>query len=180
MKPKKCKICKNTFTPKYTTTQMVCSPICAMAYTKQQEKKRWNKEKKERRDALKTQSDWLKEVQTQFNRYIRLRDKNKPCISCGKPLVGKYDAGHYYSVGSTPELRFDADNVHGQCVACNQHLHGNLIEYTERLPLRIGDKRFEQLKSRRGKIKKYSIEELKEMKAKYRRLGNAMQKKSDI
>ena len=180
MRPKKCKICRNSFTPKYSTTQMVCSPICAMAYTKQQEKKKWNKEKKERKDALKTHSDWLREVQTQFNRYIRLRDKNKPCISCGKPLVGKYDAGHYYSVGSTPELRFDADNVHGQCVACNQHLHGNLIDYTERLPLRIGDKRFEQLKSRRGKIKKYSIEELKEMKAKYRRLGNAMQKKSEI
>jgi hypothetical protein len=151
-----------------------------MAYTKQQEKKKWNKEKKARKDALKTHGDWLKEVQTQFNRYIRLRDRAKGCITCGKALEGKYDAGHYYSVGSTPELRFDADNVHGQCVACNQHLHGNLIEYTERLTVRIGGKRFEQLKSRRGKVKKYSIEELKEMKAKYRRLGNAMQKKTDI
>ena len=180
MRQKKCKECGKMFTPSYTTTQPVCSWQCAILYADAQEAKKWRKEKAKRKDELKTHGDLAKEAQVEFNKYIRLRDRHKGCITCGKALEGKYDAGHYYSVGSTPELRFDADNVHGQCVACNQHLHGNLIEYTERLPVRIGDKRFEQLKSRRGKAKKYSIEELKEMKAKYRRLGNAMQKKADI
>jgi len=32
MKPKKCKECGNKFTPKYKTTEMFCSGICAFEY----------------------------------------------------------------------------------------------------------------------------------------------------
>jgi hypothetical protein len=38
-----------------------------------------------------------------------------------KPL----QAGHYWSVGARPELRFDVDNIHGQCHHCNVDLAGN-------------------------------------------------------
>jgi hypothetical protein len=69
-------------------------------------------------------SDHVKELQVIVNKYVRLRDKDKGCISCGTPLLGKYDAGHYYSAGGNPELRFNTDNIHGQCVYCNQHRHG--------------------------------------------------------
>ena len=34
-------------------------------------------------DSLKTASDYIKEAQVAFNAYIRVRDKNKQCISCG-------------------------------------------------------------------------------------------------
>ena len=48
---------------------------------------------------------------------IRLRDKHQPCISCGKPLEGKYDAGHFFQQQNN-RSRFNEDNVHGQCVHC--------------------------------------------------------------
>lgn len=49
------------------------------------------------RHKLETIPELTKKAQAAFNRYIRLRDREKPCISCGKPLGGEpnsYDAGH--------------------------------------------------------------------------------------
>ena len=155
-----CKTCKTKFKPIYSSVQMCCSPKCAIEYDKKLKQKSWNKEKKVLKEKLKTYSDHVKELQVIVNKYVRLRDKDKGCISCGTLLTGKYDAGHYYSAGGNPELRFNTDNIHGQCVYCNQHRHGALLDYTERLPNRIGLCRFEELKKLRGKPMKYSIPEL--------------------
>lgn len=65
------------------------------------------------------------------------------------------DAGHYYSTGYYDGLRYDEDNCHGQCRACNTFLHGNLIEYQENLIKKIGIERFEKLKIRAGYYKRY-------------------------
>ena len=54
---------------------------------------------KERKAKLKSRSEWLKEAQAVFNKFIRLRDKDQPCISCGRYHQGQYHAGHYRSVG---------------------------------------------------------------------------------
>ena len=69
------------------------------------------------------------------NRYVRLRDQNKPCVSCGQ--FRTLQAGHFYSAGHYPALRFDLNNIHGQCHSCNLHLHGNLNEYRRRITGRI-------------------------------------------
>jgi hypothetical protein len=53
-------------------------------------------------------------------------------------LPEKYDAGHFHSVGSSPSLRFDEQNVHAQCVHCNRDKHGNLHEYRIGLIQRVG------------------------------------------
>ncbi|HFU0230446.1 TPA: recombination protein NinG, partial [Vibrio parahaemolyticus] len=66
-------------------------------------------------------------AQEQFNRFIVLRDNGKPCASCGRYL--SLCAGHYRSVGAAPELRFNEDNVHGQCYECNGNKSGNAKEY---------------------------------------------------
>lgn len=163
-----CKTCKTKFKPIYSSVQMCCSPKCAIEYDKKLKQKSWNKEKKVLKDKLKTYSDHVKELQVIVNKYVRLRDKDKGCISCGTPLTGKYDAGHYYSCGSYPELRFNTDNIHGQCVHCNQWKHGNLIEYTKRLPLRIGEVKFHSLEVKAHIQQKYSIPELIEMKVIYK------------
>ena len=52
-----------------------------------------------------------------FHKFIRERDKDKPCISCGQYTT--LQAGHFYSGGHYSALRFDEDNVHGQCLRCN-------------------------------------------------------------
>lgn len=60
-----------------------------------------------------------------FNRYIRLRDANKGCISCVNG--GVQNAGHFRSVGAQPKpsMAFNEQNVNGQCVRCNFTLGGN-------------------------------------------------------
>jgi len=73
-----------------------------------------------------------------FHSFIRNRDEGKPCVSCGKYTT--LQAGHFYSAGHYPALRFDPDNVHGQCKRCNYFLHGNPIEYEKTLIHRIGEK----------------------------------------
>jgi gamma-glutamylcyclotransferase (GGCT)/AIG2-like uncharacterized protein YtfP len=78
-----------------------------------------------------------------FHAYIRKRDAEKPCISCGR--YHTLQAGHFYSAGNYPALRFDEDNVHGQCKKCNYFLSGNLTEYERNLRMRIGDDRVDQL-----------------------------------
>lgn len=77
-----------------------------------------------------------------FNKWIRERDKDKPCISCSGRVE---QAGHFYSAGHYARLRYVEDNVHGQCIRCNYYKHGNLIEYRAGLVKRIGLKRLENL-----------------------------------
>lgn len=167
--PRKClnKECKKKFMP-MSSTQVVCSPLCGVAYAKTVRVKDWKKEKKERKEKLKTRTDHLNELQVIFNKFIRLRDAKLGCISCGAELKGKFDAGHYFSVGAHPELRFWEDNCHGQCVYCNQHRHGNLLEYSENLPKRIGPDRYSILLAAKGSHLKLTLPDILEWKERFK------------
>tara|TARA_R100000322_G_scaffold169809_1_gene143063 strand:+ start:713 stop:1114 length:402 start_codon:yes stop_codon:yes gene_type:complete len=92
----------------------------------------------------KSLSSLIRITVTHFHRFIRNRDKDKPCISCGKYTT--LQAGHYYSAGKHPVIRFNEDNVHGQCLSCNYYKSGDLINYTYNLIDRIGKERFDKLK----------------------------------
>ena len=87
-----------------------------------------------------------------FNRYIRNRDTGKVCISCG--LFKTLQAGHFYSAGKYPGLRFDENNVHGQCLRCNHFMSGNLIEYEKHLRVRIGNEKVEALHFKASQFKR--------------------------
>lgn len=166
----KCRSCKKDFEPLYRNG-IIVSRLCLSCITAKAKHKvhRDNaKEKVKAKERLKTHSEWLNDLQKVFNKYIRLRDIGKPCISCNNPLIGKYDAGHYFSVGAYPNLRFNEDNVHGQCVACNQHKHGNGNEYSLMLPIRIGQERFDNLLKSRNEPLKLTTEEIKEKIAYYK------------
>lgn len=84
----------------------------------------------------------LKLAEKHFNAYIRRRDAvddRFTCISCRTTKhVSMMHAGHYLSAGHHSNVRFDEKNVHGQCSACNTHLHGNQIRYREHLVKKIG------------------------------------------
>ena len=135
---------------------------------KKQKLKEINKDVRERKEKLKTKKDYEKELQVVVNKFIRMRDKDKPCISCDKPLLNKFDAGHFYPAGSYKNLRFIEDNIFGQCVACNQHRHGNLLEYRPRLIIRIGQNRVDELDSIRNQPAHFTIPELIIMKENYK------------
>jgi hypothetical protein len=162
MKNKKCKVCKNEFTPIYTTSQSTCSLSCAIEHTAQKKSKAWKERKKVLKDELITVQDLMKIAQQTFNKYIRLRDQGKNCISCGqKPK--KENAGHFYSAGTHTAVRFDERNVHLQCEHCNTYLSGNLLMYRDNLLVKLGYEEFERLTVDAMLTQKYTREELKEI-----------------
>ena len=177
---KKCKGCGLGFEPS-RPMQSVCSPVCALEHTRNKSKA--SKEKKQRaktrtaRELLKTRSDFLKEAQTEFNKFIRLRDEGLPCISCDKPDNGQHQrhASHYRSSGNNPVLRFDEDNCHSSCSTCNSHLSGNLIEYRIRLIKKRGQSVVDRLEGPQPPAK-WTIEGIKAIKAKYRQLTKDLAK----
>ncbi len=166
----KCKNCKQQFTPVSFNRKYCIENECNdMYYEELKEKmyKKWNKEKKVKKENLQTVQELMKLAQVVFNKYIRERDKGQPCISCDKPPK-KSNAGHFYSSGGHKNVTFNEDNVHLQCEYCNSYLHGNLIEYRKNLIKKIGVERFEQLESIANITRKYTREELKEITAKYK------------
>lgn len=168
-KEKVCKTCKLKFIPD-RPLQYLCSWNCASSYAKKQIIKKEKINLIEKKKDLLTHKDYLKMLQIAFNTYIRKRDEGKPCISCNNILRGKFDAGHFYSVGGYPNVRFNEINVWGQCVHCNQHRHGNIHEYAKRLINLIGHKSFNDLEiEAHQKSNKLTIEEIKE-KIKYYKL----------
>ena len=106
----------------------------------------------------------LEMTQQLFNKYIRERDRFKPCISSGIPWKNDFDAGHFFSVKQYSELRFDEDNVHAQSIMDNRANEGNFQDYAINLPLRIGEERFAELLKRaersKKRVKKWTLEEL--------------------
>lgn len=174
-KMKSCKVCKNRFAP-WNSLVQVCSYGCALEYGKRDDVKEKvsralrviaKKEQREARERLKTRADWLKQTQAVFNQYIRLRDKDEPCISCQRHHTGQYHAGHYRSVGACSILRFHELNVHKQCSVCNNHKSGNAIEYRINLVKKIGVENVEWLESQ-NKPRRYEIDELKQIHAEYK------------
>ena len=172
-RPKKCKHCKTQFQPARNFVSW-CSVECAVEIAKaKQAKQKAQEATKERvqhakaKEAVKPKGQHAKEAQESFNAFIRERDKDLPCISCGRHHQGQYHAGHYRSVGSSPELRFEPLNVHKQCAPCNNHKSGNVVEYRISLVKRIGSDKVEWLEGLH-EPKRYSIEDLKAIKAHYR------------
>lgn len=134
---------------------------------KAEKERKARQEHRQRKEAVKTRSEWLKQAQTVFNQYIRLRDKDLPCISCQRYHQGQYHAGHYLTVGARPELRFNPLNVWRQCSACNLHLSGNLINYRINLIKKIGLTEVEKLEGPHEPLK-LSIDDIKALIAEYR------------
>ena len=183
MKPSKCKNCKQPFT-KSQPLQVACSYQCALELAKPIAKKVIVKKERERKaklkESLKTVTDYRKDARYWFQRWIRIRDLGKNCISCNTLLtaISKYDAGHFYSANSYPQLLFNEFNVNSQCVFCNQHKSGNLIEYRRGIANRYGIEvlfSLEKLaddKTERTLTKEYYIE----VSEKYKKLVKELEK----
>lgn len=146
-RPKKCKVCQIKFQPE-RTMQPCCSIKCAIAKVEKDKDIKRKKElaairKKEKEFKLETnrrkkavigRDELLNKLQKLVNQWVlHVRDKDKPCCTCGKsdPSI-KYDAGHYRSRGACQELRFELTNIHKQCsVNCNGWGSGMRKEYRD-------------------------------------------------
>jgi hypothetical protein len=174
VKLKKCRMCQTEFSQR-SSMQVVCSIKCSIDYSRIQDQKKRERDSKLQRkmtkakkEKLKTRSDWLKEAQVQFNAYIRMRDKHKPCVSCKRFHEGKYDAGHYRTVKSQSGLRFHTLNVHKQCQPCNRHLSANMVEYRKSLKAMLGDDMLDFLE-RDHDVLRLDIDGIKRLKDLYKR-----------
>ena len=167
----RCKVCKEKFDAKYFLQKACFNPACLAEWSKMDRQIKQKKIDKSRKENLKTAGDYIKEAQASINKYVRIRDKNKPCVSCGNNREHKiglsghrYDAGHYRSRGSAGHLRFNLFNIHKQCVKCNRENSGNIVEYRIELIKRIGIDRVENLEQD-NELRKFSIEYLKRIKS---------------
>ena len=152
------------------------------------DKKAHTKAKRELRESSKK---WMMNKTKELcHKYIRTRDKDQPCISCGR-YEGEidstgwdhiWDAGHYLSRGSHPELRFEELNIHKQCVKCNtapntgRQSRSVKEDYRESLIRKIGLDKVEWLEGPHP-IPNRTLDDLKETqetyKAKTKELDNA-------
>lgn len=180
-KPKKCKCCPEKFIPR-TTTQTVCSPKCALQLAKQlSSRKKKQQEKAERAAWNKRKADvkplkhWEDATQRVVNDYIRERDRDLPCISCGTWITVQWEAGHFRSRGAASHLRYNEDNIHKQCHRCNAELSSNAIPYRAALVVKIGSERVEALENN-NTPHRYTREELKSIRMHYRALMRELSK----
>lgn len=172
---KKCQnpACAESFIPQ-RLGQKVCSPACALAIAPQNQQRARKaidqlerREIKARKEKLKSRAEHLKDAQAAVNEYVRLRDKDHPCISCGRHHQGQYHAGHYRTTAAHPELRFELLNIHKQCAPCNNHKSGDIVNYRINLVAKIGAEAVEWLEGPH-EPQKLTVDEIKAITAKYR------------
>lgn len=148
-----------------------CCPEHAIQIVQDEKARKLKSERQAGLKALKRRADYLKEAQAELNKWIRLvRDKDQACISCEHADTGqKFDAGHYISRGSRPNLALEEKNLAKQCHWCNVHLSGNQILFRIGLVKRHGTAFVEALEADTTP-RKYTIDELVAIKLHYKKL----------
>ncbi len=183
--PRKCKSCGDKFTPTYNTLQSTCGKTeCAIAHGRKLQDKQRTADYKQRKKAFRdSDRPWhLNTLEAVFNKYIKLRDKTLPCISCGTYHAKTTDyrkarawqAGHFRSKGGFLELRFDELNVHKECLNCNCYDANHLEGYRRNLIDRIGLEKVELLEGPH-EPKKYKIPELQDLIKHYRQKNKSFE-----
>lgn len=158
LKRKRCKQCREFFDP-IRPLQYLCKPSCAIEYIKAQAKKKeerdWKDRKREGLEKLKTPGEYEQEARVFFQQWVRLRDKDLPCISCGR-FADRYDGGHYFKAELYSGLIFHEDNCNKQCSRpCNKDLHGNEANYRIGLLKKIGEERVKWLEENKDRLRTY-------------------------
>jgi len=178
----RCKICRDKFEAKYFLQKACLKPKCLAKWAKIERETKADEVHRDKKRALKDNDRKIRmpAAQKAFNAFIRARDEKLPCISCNKFILadmpyGKYDCGHYKTVGGFPELRFEELNAHKQCKSCNGGA-GNFSkkdtsvskEYRDNLIEKIGLDKVEWIEGPH-EPKKYTCAELKEIELLYKR-----------
>lgn len=171
----RCKNCKEKFIPRFKTAEKYCwivdcKTIEAMELLeKKRESDKQSKVSLNKAIELDKQTKGIhaafQVTKVVVHNMVRLRDKGKPCISCGCQWNELFQAGHLYASGNYFSIRYDFFNIHGQCQGCNLMNNGNENEYHLRLPNRIGVVEYEKLKERalddKKQAKNWTKDELK-------------------
>nr|WP_315249281.1 recombination protein NinG [uncultured Duganella sp.] len=158
-----------------------CSPECgtvlAMAKLEKQKQAAVTAERKDRQQKLakfKRKADHVADCQKAFNAWVRFRDRDEPCICCGRRASsvsltgGAWDAGHYLSRGSHPHLRFDERNVFAQLKGCNRPGGTTAASFRAGVIARIGLAAVEALEADQDS-RHYTVDQLIALTAHYKK-----------
>ena len=168
----RCKHCKEKFEPLRFNQKYCLNEECIRVWVDVEKQKQWKAKKTRLKKELMSLQDWLKLAQMTFNKWIRHRDKGINCISCGKEMKeGNIDAGHLWSAGGHSNIRFNEYNVNAQCSRpCNKDKSGDINNYRIGFVKRYGIEKLNEIDSMAHITKKWTIEELKELIDKYKKL----------
>ena len=213
----RCKHCKATIPRKEGVTiglSLFCNYGCYASFVKHEKNKAMLKAlaeikspervKQAKKNQAQTDKDQLTsrklkpKVQEVCNKYIRLRDTGKSCVSCGKPyaemiaesewkLGGSFDAGHWISRGANESLRFNTNNIHLQCKPCNSATKYNKKReqsvneyYKQEIINRLGEERVQAIIVEGREVKKWSVDYLLRMKEVFKKLVKREQKRLGV
>jgi len=121
-----------------------------------EEQRQWNIRKRKEKKALEPKTKPLLRLQRKVNTLVRLIDKGHVCISSGRKS-GQMQAGHYWSVGSHPELRFHLFNIWAQTATDNNYHSGNPVGYKDGIINAFGDEVFELITGLKGQFTDVSL-----------------------
>lgn len=103
----------------------------------------------------------------EFALYIKYRDGGR-CFTChikGEPL--DMDCGHFITRGKLG-TRWDEDNAHAQCRACNDLHERDTAPYELSMNKKYGEGKVEELILKSNTVKKFSVYEIREIAKVYR------------
>jgi hypothetical protein len=173
IKTTKCKQCRAPFI-KFRMEQKTClNPECLVKQGRIEATKRQAKEARAQRAEtkarlleLKPLQYWLKRAEKAVNAFIRERDRDQPCISCGTADSPEWHAGHFIPA-TAHATRFDPACIHKQCAKCNVFLGGNQTNYEIRLIAKIGQAEVDRLKNS-PRARKWTREECRAIEVEFR------------
>ena len=125
--------------------------------------------KSDLREKLKTIGEYKAEARKSFQKWIRLRDSDKSCISCNSSTADVFDGGHFYKAEVYSGLIFNENNCHKQCRKCNRFMNGNELNFRKGLIARYGIDYVTNLDNicDINRVKKFTKEELIAKKLQY-------------
>ena len=113
--------------------------------------KNWKKRKEKlRKEVGAKKPQHQDKLQVQINKIVRILDKDLPCLARPEqPTNGAKEAGHIFSVGSHPTLRYHLWVIHGQSNYSNCQMGGEQGLMLEGIERRYGLERRQYVESLR-------------------------------
>jgi hypothetical protein len=184
--PKTCKysFCLAEFIPSVNRPlQYTCSPRCQRLYHAELKANRKPKQPAPIKEIKYEPSanELEKQARKYFQIWIKLRDKSRPCISCGRTEADEWHGGHYLKAELFSGLIFHPRNCHKQCAWCNGPAGCTDAQYRFGLVQRYGEQYVVSLEALKDQNREYKfsrpelIEIIKEYKSQIKILKKAVQ-----
>lgn len=115
----------------------------------------------------KTRQHLVKELDSVFSLFIRLRDCDDKgivvCPLCWAKITRKQAQNMHFITRACFLYRYDEENCHSGCMRCNVFLNGNYIVYTRRMQHKYWVAKVDEMINNRFMIFKIPTQQLVEM-----------------